>query len=162
MLLPFFLKQNKIMITNYSDIFRRDKLDEKFSELDGQLAQATVTLTAAQVIAMFTTPVQIVPSAGAGKVVQFVDAVNFLDAGATPFSGGGTVRFQNATGTILSATAAATTVTSATDVIASIPSSSTTTLNLANMGIFISNATAVFAAGNGTLKVTVTYRVITI
>jgi hypothetical protein len=150
------------MITEYSDIFRRDKLEDKFQEQDSQLGQVTVTLTAAQVIAMFTTPVQIVPSAGAGKVVQFVDAVNYLDAGATPFSGGGTVRFQNGTGTILSSTAAATTITSATDVVATIPSSSTTSLLAANEGIFISNASGVFAAGDGTLKVTVNYRVITI
>jgi hypothetical protein len=158
-LLPFFLKQNK-MITNYSDIFRRDKLDEKFSEIDGNLSVAEVTLTAAQIIAMYTTPVVVVPAQGAGKVIQLVSAILSLDAGATPFTGGGAVRLQNGTtGTTLTSTAAATVVTSASDVVATLPALATSVLTPANESIKITNATAVFAAGNGTMKVIVVYRV---
>lgn len=128
---------------------------------------AQVTLTAAQLIAMYTTPVVIVPApaSGIGIVVDYLAAQ--MKPTATQFTSGGVVTFQygvtahgagtlvhggsipaaviNAgTGalTLLSPTAAANGLT--------VPTDGTTA-----SGLYISNATGVFATGTGVLIVTV-------
>lgn len=126
-----------------------------------------VTLTAAQIIAMYTTPVVIVPAQAAGIGIV-VDAITVqVKPTATQFASGGIVALQYgvtahgagvlvhagsipaavinaATGalTLLSPTAAANGLT--------VPTDGTTA-----SGIYISNATGVFATGTGIAIVTV-------
>ena len=154
-------------INTYSDIWRRDKLTAKFEALDASLFTAEVALTETNIIAMYTTPVEVVASPGAGKALQFVDAVLIYDYDTAAYTGGGTVNISFHGGAIQSNNiSAANSFAAAGDKVYRVNS-----LNaaggyscLVNTALVITNATGVFvdpgtAAGVGRLKVT--YRVIT-
>ena len=130
---------------------------------------AAILLTAAQLIAMGTTPVSILPAPGVGKAI-LVDSITFeMVRTATPFTGGGAINFQYhttttsapVTGTVpaaaLTTAGAATTLTLLGD-----QSSATGTTIPSNEGIDITNTGGAFAAGTGTAKVFIRYRVITL
>ena len=143
-------------INSYSDIFRRDKLDSKFTEVDNTIYVKEVELTAANIIAMYTTPVEVVPAV-AGKALEFVDAVCILDYGTTQFTGGGNVTFAEETsGTTLSGTLSSTPVKAAADSITKVLGVAATLTE--GKGIFITNATAAFADGDSVMRVKVAYR----
>ncbi len=125
------------------------------------------SLTAAQIIAMYTTPVAITPVPGTGKAV-IVDSIVFeITRTSTQFTGGGVVQFQyhGATVEIMSATIAAATVTGTAgtsifrlEPVATAGGSVVTSAVAAE----ITNLTGVFAAGTGTAKVFTSYRIITL
>lgn len=129
------------------------------------LKTVSVNLTAAQIIAMYTTPVVVVPAI-TGKSI-YVDSVDFDITGtATQFTGGGVVNVQyantaNGAGTAAHADIAATVVTGATALVHThrIPKdlSAIATASIKGIGLYISNKTGVFATGTGTAKVTVRY-----
>jgi hypothetical protein len=133
-----------------------------------EVIATTVALTAAQLIAMYATPVEIVPAV-AGKAI-ILDSMEFVIVRtATVFTGGGVVAVQynstaNGAGTATTATIAATVVTGAagTSYTARIPvvQSDVATASITKIGLFISNATAAFATGTGTATVTVRYHLI--
>lgn len=138
-------------------------------EIKGYPITRTITLTAAQIMAMFTTPVSVVPAVSNKAII--VDSVELIMRGtATQFTGGGVVAVQyantaNGAGTSVQAsTFAAAVVTGATAVTfstrppASLSSIATASIN--GIGLFISNATAVFATGTGRAEVRVTYRLV--
>ena len=138
-------------------------------EVKGLPQTAEVTLTAAQIIAMYTTPVLVVPAVSNKAIV--VDSVEFVMRGtATQFTGGGVVSVQyadtaNGAGTSVQAsTLAATVVTGATATTYSTRQPATlsavATASINGIGLYISNATAVFATGTGTATVRVTYRTV--
>lgn len=126
-----------------------------------------VTLTAAQLIAMKATPQSILPAPGAGKVI-IVDAILFqFKNGGTVFTGGGAISFvyhgtavTPHTGTV----AASVLTTNSPDVQYLGPnvSGAVDLQSEINLGLDITNATASFAAGNGTAIVTVWYSVATL
>lgn len=139
------------------------------AENAGYPITATVDVTAAQIIAMYTTPVLVVPAVSNKAIV--VDSVEFIMRGtATQFTGGGVVSVQynstaNGAGTSVQAsTFAATVVTGATATTystrppASLSAVATASIN--GIGLYLSNATAVFATGTGTATVRVTYRLV--
>jgi len=141
-------------------------LDE---EVKGYPTTVEVPLTAANIIAMYTTPVLVVPAVSNKAIV--VDSVEFIiTRTATQFTGGGVVSVQynstaNGAGTSVQAsTIAATVVTGAAGVTyttrppASL--SDVATASIKGIGLYISNATAVFATGTGTAVVRVTYRTV--
>ena len=144
-------------INTYNNIFRSDKLEEKFNEVDETIYVEEVALTAANLIAMYTTPVQLVAAPGAGKFLEVVSASVVFDYGTTQFTGGGAVVIEEETSqTALTGTVAAAVIQAAADSITKvIPVAATL---VANKGIFISNATAVFAAGDGVARVKIAYR----
>ena len=138
-------------------------------EVKGYPFTAEVQLTAAQIIAMYTTPVLVVPAVPNKAIV--VDSVEFIVRGtATQFTGGGVVAVQyadtaNGAGTSVQATTfAATVVTNATATVYSTrPPASLSAVASApilGIGLYVSNATAVFAAGTGTATVRVQYRLV--
>jgi hypothetical protein len=120
-----------------------------------------VTLTAAQIIAMKTTPVSILAAPAAGIAIV-VDSLLFqMKSTATQFTGGGLVTFIYH-GTSILVTGSADGVPAAT------VNSATASNNLlspvqaviqppAATGVDITNATAVFATGTGTAVVTIWY-----
>lgn len=122
----------------------------------------TVSLTAAQIIAMGTTPVEIVAAPGAGKCT-IVDNITFkMVTTATAFTGGGAVEFRytDASGTKVTADVAAAVVTAGAGTsftnVRGIEASLTCT---ANAAIVIRNPTAAFAAGTGSAVITIDYHV---
>lgn len=146
-------------INTYSDIFRRDKLDAKFQEIDDTIYVEEVSLTAANIIAMNATPVTVIAAKGAGKIIEVVGCVWILDAGATAFTGGGAVNLQNESADQYLSTITADNVTSATDIIVKFGAPTTTTSLTANEAIQITNGTAAFANGDGVARLKIAYRV---
>ena len=128
----------------------------------------TVNLTAAQIIAMYTTPVQIVPAI-TGKAI-IIDSMEFdITRTSTAFTGGGVVAVQYANtaagaGTATTATIAATVVTGSAgrSITNRIPVnlSDVASASIVGIGLYISNQTAVFAAGTGTAIVKVKYHTV--
>jgi hypothetical protein len=136
----------------------------------GEQNSATLTLTAAQVNTMFTTPVELLPAPAAGSFYVVNQAILINENGGTAWTGGGaiTIGYSNAnpgSPDALSGTIAATFLTTPTvkQIItlagAQIASAAESTVDA--LGIFISNAGAVFATGTGTLKVKLLYSVVT-
>jgi len=133
-----------------------------------QKISTTVSLTAAQVIAMYTTPVAIVDAVpGKAIIVDSMDMV--VTRTSTAFTGGGVVAVQyantaNGGGTATTATIATSVITGTVGVsyTARIPvvQSDIATASITGIGLFISNATAAFAAGTGTAVVNVTYHLV--
>jgi|SRR5580700_10744827 hypothetical protein len=128
---------------------------------------AQVTLTAAQIIAMFTTPVSIVPAPAAGQAIIVEQILVELNLGATAFSGGGVVHFyyHGLTVEVMAQTLAAATIQGAAGQSVYLLEPAQTaggSVVTKNLGVDITNATAVFAAGNGTAIVTVWYSLVTL
>lgn len=131
----------------------------------GTSLTVTVSLTAAQIIAMNGTPISVVPAPGAGKLATLVRVVFEMTTTSTVFTGGGAVEFfYHGTSTnAASSTIPASVVTNATPGTTytylgeAVPANGTTVL--ANTGIDITNATAAFAAGTGTAKIVLTYAI---
>lgn len=136
-----------------------------FSQAGGT---ATVSMAAADLIAMFATPVAIVAAVTGKSIV--VDSMEFdITRTATAFTGGGVVAVQyantaNGAGTATTATIAATVVTGAAGrtITARIPvnQSDIASASIVGIGLFISNQTAAFATGTGTAAVTVRYHLV--
>jgi|ERR1035441_286558 hypothetical protein len=127
---------------------------------------AQVSLTAAQIIAMYTTPVSVIPAPAAGSVILVEQILVELDLTATAFSGGGVVHFyyHGQTTEVMAQTIAAATVNGGAartlyvlEPVQTAGGSVATT----DVGIDITNATGVFAAGTGTAKITIWYTVVT-
>lgn len=127
-----------------------------------------VSLTAAQIIAMYANPVAIVPAVD-GKAI-IVDSVDFdITRTSTQFTSGGVVGVQydstaNGAGTLTTANIAASVVTGTAGrtVTARIPvvQSDIASANIIGKGLYISNQTAAFATGTGTAVVTVRYHLV--
>lgn len=135
---------------------------------ESQPLQATVTLSAAQIIAMYTTPVVVIPAVG-NKTIVLDSFVFDLTGTATQFTGGGVVNLQydstaNGAGTTLHNDIAAAVVTGATARSISIrPAKDLSSLvgtAVNGVGVYISNKTGVFATGTGTAVLKVSYHLI--
>lgn len=133
-----------------------------------EILTTSVALSAADLIAMYAAPVVIVPAVQGKAIV--VDSVDFvITRTSTAFTGGGVVAVQyaataNGGGTATHATIAATVVTGAagTTYTARIPvvQSDIASASISGIGLYISNATAAFAAGTGTAVCTVRYHLV--
>lgn len=127
-----------------------------------------VQLTAAQLIAMYATPVALIPAVPGKSII--VDAFEFIiTRTSTAFTGGGVVAPQydstaNGAGTAATATVAATVVTGAAGktITARIPvvQSDIAQASIEGIGLFLSNATAAFAAGTGTAVARIAYHLV--
>jgi len=123
-----------------------------------------VSLTAAQIIAMYTTPVSLMAAPGTGMAI-IVDNITFkMTRTATAFTGGGAVEFRytDASGAKVSADVAAALVTTggAGTAFANVRGIEASVTPVANAAIVVTNADAVFAAGTGTAVVTIQYHIV--
>lgn len=141
----------------------------KTGALDYSLQHVTVSLTAANIIAMYTTPVVLIAAQGAGKSIIVQKLAFTIARTSTAFTGGGAAIVQyaataNGGGTqALDSTLAATVITGSAGTSVSfrngaIISDAASTVTQ-NVGLYISNATAVFAAGTGTATADIWYMV---
>jgi hypothetical protein len=129
------------------------------------LSAATVSLTAANIIAMNGAPVSILAAPGAGKAIVVKQILFEMTRTSTAFTGGGTVEFDYHgssiahTGTI--AAAVVTGGAGSQNVV--LGNASATALTVpANLGIDITNGSTAFAAGTGTAKVQIWYSIVTL
>lgn len=125
------------------------------------IRHAQITVSAAEILLLFSTPKELVPAQGAGKYIEFVSAVAFLSHGGTSFTDGGNLVIQVATGdaALSGVVANSDLINAAADACVVIPSLATDVVLVANDAIELANATQVHAAGNGTLLIQVAYRV---
>jgi len=81
-------------INTYNDINRNDKLEAKFQEIDNTIYTAEVTISSAEIVGTaagdlgHADGVELVAAPGAGKVLQFVDAVVIYDYDTAAYTGG--------------------------------------------------------------------------
>lgn len=64
----------------------------------GQELTAEVTITPANIVAMYTTPVEVLPAPGAGKVIEVLSAVLIYDFLTAAYTGGGVVTLAYGSG----------------------------------------------------------------
>jgi predicted RecA/RadA family phage recombinase len=152
---------------NTGDPTVRVRLNESYVSAAGWIS-SIFTLTAAQLIAMYTAPITLIPAPGAGKAVLVDQDILFeMATTATQFTGGGAVSFPyHGGGTVVHAgSVPASVVTAAAGssytLLGSAVAANGTTVP-ANTGVDITNATAAFAAGTGTAKVQMRYRIVTL
>lgn len=130
------------------------------------IQQAQVSVTAAEFKGMYVTPKALVAAPGVATSQHLLlDARVFLDYGTTQFTGGGAVYVQYDSTTLGAGTKASATLAAAgfTGAVAdstgqfagaqAVAAASTTL----NKGLYLSNDTAAFAAGDSTFKVDVWY-----
>lgn len=134
------------------------------SSIDPQLAQRVrVTLTSAQILALFTTAQTLIAAPGAGKYISIDEIVATLNAGASAYTGSNAlnITYQNAGGSAATAALPSAWLDSASSrcdkvtpvTVAAIP---------VNQPIVASIGTANPAAGNGTISFDISYRIVQI
>lgn len=121
---------------------------------------ATITLSAAQIIAMNGAPVTLVPAPGAGKSIILRHLVLRSTRTSTAFTGGGASVVQYHTGAVAATnTIAAATFTGAAGV-QDVLRVAIDVSPVQNDALEITNATAPFAAGTGTAQVFCYYQIV--
>jgi predicted RecA/RadA family phage recombinase len=146
----------------------RVRLDGTKAGTDPGVTQtAVVSLTAAQILAMFGTPVSILPAPGAGKAIVVENIAVEIVTTATQFASGGVVHFyyHGLTVELMAQNIAAASVNAAagtaTFFLSPVQTAGGSVIST-NLGIDITNATAAFTTGTGTMKVFIKYRTITL
>lgn len=129
-----------------------------------QVRTSVVTLTNAQILALFTTPIAVVPAQGAGTLINVIDAVFENANTGVAYAAGGALQLSYGAGVTNPATAtvAATFLTSPTvkQVIKTVGAlASTAASAVVNTAVNVTNATANFTTGTGTVRVIVHYTV---
>jgi len=130
---------------------------------------ATISLSSADILGMYATPIELIASPGVGKLILVDNILVSLTAGVTAYTGGGTLR-TNYTGSTLDisiVTFPAATITSATSRQDARSCYGTAALGLSvngnsNTALLFTNITGAFLTGNGTAKVFIQYRIVTL
>jgi hypothetical protein len=133
--------------------------------------RAKFSVSSANILAMYTTPVLVLAAPATGKAIVVQQILFEMTTTATAYANGGIVLFQydstaNGGGVQVhagSVAAAAITAGAGTTVQQLVAASSTTTTIVTKeKGIYISNQTAPFITGTGTAKVWIDYQVLTL
>lgn len=131
---------------------------------DGGLQTKTVTLSDTDITGMYASPYTLVAAPGAGKVNVVESVLFYFDYGTVQYTGGGNVSIiEETSGTVLTTSFNDTFITAASNAIIQRNALAPVATSLTeNKAIQLTNATGAFAAGDGTLKVVLNYRVITL
>jgi hypothetical protein len=124
---------------------------------------AVVSLTAAQLIAIGTTPVSLIAAPGAGKCIIVDNVTLKMVTTATQFTGGGAMEFRytDASGTKVTTDIPAAVVTAGAGTsFTNVRGIEASLTGVANAAVVVTNATAAFAAGTGSAEVTIEYHVV--
>lgn len=133
------------------------------SQVPGTVQSRVVTLTSAQILALFSTPITLIPAPGANKYISIDEILAKNTFNSVAYTGANAleVRYtdgsgQKLTGDLASAfiDAAATRVDKAVG--------AATAVAVANAAVVAAVPTANPAAGNGTITLDILYRVVTI
>lgn len=129
-------------------------------------ATSQTVISSAQIKTMYTTPVLVIPAPGAGKIIV-IDSISATYLYLTAqYTGGGAIGLERGAVAALAGPAASSTLAAATfnaytasNNFVLTPDNTDTLANSANLGIYISNDTAVFATGAGSLLLNVNYHI---
>lgn len=127
---------------------------------------ARVTLTSAEILALFTTPKTLVPAPGPGKIVEFLGMTLILDATATAYAGVDAgedicVKYTNAAGAIVSTTLASTGfIDQTSDQIRTIKPITTDITPVVNAPLVLHLLVGNITTGTGVLYANVHYRIV--
>lgn len=130
----------------------------------GVAAEAKIALSSAQILALNSTPVSLIPAPGAGKVIIVENICLQMTTTATQYANGGALEFRytNASGSKVTADIAAAVVTAAAGTsYTSVAGVTTSLTNVVNSAVVVNNATAPYITGNGTAILNIKYRVVT-
>jgi hypothetical protein len=126
-----------------------------------------ITVTSAQIQALYATPLLIIPAQGAHTWIVCTNSIYEFDYGTTQYTAGGAFGLQydstvHAGGTAASATLAAATINgfTANNGFTLAGAATGTMASMVNKGIYLCNATAAFATGDSTITATIPYKVI--
>lgn len=154
-------------LVSYSDgegFLKRDSVNNTF--LTTGVITSQFFLTSAQIEAMYATPVLILPASGVGKIYVLGRIVCTYLFGTTQYTLGGALGLQWGNTAHLAGPAASSTLAGATfDAYAAsnnfelTPDNTDTLARIQNTGVYISNDTAAFATGDGTLLVNLNYQI---
>lgn len=129
--------------------------------------QAQVNLTSAQILGMYATPVQIVAAPGVGRIVLPIAYQGTYTHVATQYAAGGVIGLEYGNAANLAGPAASSTLAAATfngyaasNTFVLTVDATDTLANIANQGLFLSNQTAAFTTGDGTLRMNVIYAIL--
>lgn len=131
----------------------------------------TVSLSSAELLALYDTPKELIPTPGVGKIIIPEDIVFSLDYGTAPYTGGGgvvRVSYGGETTQLLGTTdlnANLFDLTTDAVVVGNFIPISTGVTNITagiNKSLVFTNNTANFSGGDGTLKVFLKYRILTL
>ena len=123
--------------------------------IDGAANGIEVSLTAAQIIAMNGAPIEILAGVS-GVAYEVTDFTTVFDYGTTQFTGGGAIVIEDSALTDRSGTLAAAVVQAAADSVTKVDGNAGTLL--VGSGLYITNDTAAFAAGDGVIRIKLNYR----
>lgn len=129
----------------------------------GKVYEEEITLTTAEILALFTTPKELVEAPGANKVVQFMGAVGFLDFNTAAYTTRGilTVKYTNGSGTAVSdAVAAAALVQQADDCYEEFAKVSAEAELAANAALVLTCDTGNPVVGDSPIRVKIFYRIL--
>ena len=140
-----------------------------FTSQVGNVTTVSVTLTPAQMVTAYATPLVLVPAPGAGKVILIQEAsVYTASTGNTPYATGTAPVIQYDTtahgaGTVATSTGlVAGDITASSSQIRSLANSAAVLTGISNKGIYFSNATGAYTAGTGTnVTISLTYQTVT-
>jgi hypothetical protein len=125
----------------------------------------SVPITSAQILAMSATPVQLLAAPGTGKNIVIKDVMFTMVTTSTQYAGGGAVVVQLGSTALgagvntLQNTLAASVVTAGAGTSYNILDAANAYVGAANTGLFLSNQTAAFTTGTGTMIVDVWYSI---
>lgn len=130
--------------------------------LISRLQVATVTVTAAQLNSMFTTPVQILPSPGVNQAYIVGGVTMQTKPTTTAFAAGGAINLVYHGGAVVphASSVPAATLISGTGTVNQLPGIAAVIQIPSNAGIDITCATANFTTGTGVLVVKIRFNVI--
>lgn len=151
----------------YSDgesFFTHDSTNNTF--LTTGVMTSQFLITSAQIQGMDAAPVLILPAAGVGKLYILNRIVGLYQFGTTQYTGGGALGLEWANTAALAGPAASSTLAGATfngyaasNAFELTPDNTDTFANLVNKGVYLSNNTAAFATGDGTLVLNINYQI---
>lgn len=157
--------QQAATVTAYTALVNEGIIES--GSTDYSVRHATVSVSAAEIIAMYTSPKVLIAAPGAGKSILVTKLAFTITRTATAFTGGGAAIVQydstaNGGGTqALDSTLASTVITGAAGTSVSARNgaviSDLASTSIQNKGLYLSNATAVFADGTGTATVDIWY-----
>lgn len=127
------------------------------------LGNKVILLTAAQIKALFTTPIVLAPAPGAGRVVMVDEILAKIVFGTIAYTGGNALEFRytDGAGAKVSADIASTFInTAAGTVYASVKGVTTALTPVPNAPVVVAVPVANPAAGDSLIKVVIRYRIV--